>query len=524
MNGYSDTTVIRDNFLNLRGDDFFSYVQQLSGETVCEILKIQSIDSVETLINCADLLDIFRYNSPEINCLRNKIYFKTYNGNYILKAGVKINMRRLPKLIDGKIKEQKKLTFNQEHDEISIDVINNNLLLKSLSQWYQFNEGLENSKPVFLTHFIECIVNNLHKSPNNYRYSSLVEQFALALYIMGGKMTYDFVRVNLSPSLPSIQTLNQIMSKQDWKINEGEFLFDKLHDYLARIGVQYAFAAEDCTAVVQRISYDQKANVFIGFALPLVNGIPVTKYYRTDSFDQLKSWFNSADKSTLLNVHMVQPLQSSNKLAIPSPFLLSTYGVVNTFTSIDILRRWLFIFDNCIQKNIRIIGFSTDGDAKYLRAMRLASEFFASLPYFRLNERQTAFDLTTIIGKWSWFFLKGRQLLLFLQDPIHLVTKWRNRLLTSTAQLCIGQRDISIEHLFDIIENPNYSKLDHGLTRSDLNPKDRQNFNSCIKISSNDVLSILMFNAHTYATFLYLHLLNKIILTYIEKRTTIEQR
>lgn len=156
--------------------------------------------------------------------------------------------------------------------------------------------------------------------------------------------------------------------------------------------------------------------------------------------------------------------------------------------------------------------------------MRLASEFFASLPYFRLNERQIAFDLTAMTGKWCWFYLKGRQLLLFLQDPIHLVTKWRNRLLTSTAQLCIGQQDISIEHLFDIIENPNHSKLDHGLTRSDLNPKDRQNFSSCIKICSNDVLSILMNSVHTYATFLYLYLLNKLISTFIDKRTRIEQR
>ena len=56
---------------------------------------------------------------------------------------------------------------------------------------------------------------------------------------------------------------------------------------------------------------------------------------------------------------MIQPLPSSNNSTVPSPFLLSGYGVVNTYTSMDILRRWLFIFDNCLQKNIRIIGFST---------------------------------------------------------------------------------------------------------------------------------------------------------------------
>ncbi|CAF1413057.1 unnamed protein product [Rotaria sordida] len=105
---------------------------------------------------------------------------------------------------------------------------------------------------------------------------------------------------------------------------------------------------------------------------------------------------------------MVQLLPPANNSSVPAAFLLSAYGVVNTYTSMDILRRWLFIFNNCLQRNIRIIGFSTDEDSKYLRSMRLASGFFASLPHFKINERQEAFDLTTITTKWTWFFLKNK--------------------------------------------------------------------------------------------------------------------
>jgi hypothetical protein len=54
-------------------------------------------------------------------------------------------------------------------------------------------------------------------------------------------------------------------------------------------------------------------------------------------------------------------------------------------------------------------------------------------------------------------------------------------LLSSTAELWLGNKSISINHLYDIINNANYSKLDHGLTKSDINPKDRQNFSSCLK-------------------------------------------
>ncbi len=170
---------------------------------------------------------------------------------------------------------------------------------------------------------------------------------------------YLFVRMNLSPALPSLQTLNKLILNSNQKINEAKFLFDKLYDYLNQIDVKYAFGAEDCTGVIRKINYDQQTNSFVGFAAPLINGVPVPNYYQTNSFDQLESWFNSSDRSSLLNIHMIQPLPSSNNSTVPSPFLLSGYGVVNTYTSMDILRRWLFIFDNCLQKNIRIIGFST---------------------------------------------------------------------------------------------------------------------------------------------------------------------
>lgn len=155
--------------------------------------------------------------------------------------------------------------------------------------------------------------------------------------------------------------------------------------------------------------------------------------------------------------------------------------------------------------------------------MRLTSGFFASLPHFQLSEHQEAFDCKSA-SAWPWFYLRNRQLLLFFQDGIHIVTKWRNRLLSSTAQLRFGRQHVSIEHLIDIVENENYSKLDHGLTRTDINPKDRQNYNSCVRIASDDVLAVLIDGKDTYGTYVYLLLLKLLIHAYIEKATEIEER
>ena len=359
MNTYHDPSIIPNNILSLKGDAFFKCVTQLSGEAICDLLKIQLIDSTETFMNTDDLLGIFQYNSSEINSLRDKIYFKTDNDGYILKSGIRTNLSQLTNLLNEKKNQQQNFDFDEKQEKIYSNVVNNNPLLKCLFRWYEHNGDVENNKPKFLTTFIDCIVNNLKTSPNHYRYSKSMEEFALSLYILGGRMTYLFVRMNLSPALPSLQTLNKLLSNSNLKINEAQFLFDELHDYFNQIDVKYAFGAEDCTGVIRKVNYDQETNSFVGFATPLVNGIPVPHYYQTNSFNQLESWFNASDKSSLLNIHMIQPIPSSNSSIVPSSFLLSGYGVVNTYTSIDILRRWLFIFDNCLQKNIRIIGFST---------------------------------------------------------------------------------------------------------------------------------------------------------------------
>jgi hypothetical protein len=164
-----------------------------------------------------------------------------------------------------------------------------------------------------------------------------------------------------------------------------------------------------------------------------------------------------------------------------------------------------------------------DGDSKYVRAMRLMCGFFAYLSNFQPHEHPGAFQIK-IERQWSWFFLRHQQLFLFLQDPTHLCTKWRNRLLSDTAELRIGNQLISMNYLHDIIENDKYTKIDHGLIYSDLDPKDRQNYRSCVKLVSENLLNILNENNDAQGIILYLKLLKMIITAYIDKSTPIAKR
>ncbi|CAF4857273.1 unnamed protein product, partial [Rotaria sp. Silwood2] len=113
---------------------------------------------------------------------------------------------------------------------------------------------------------------------------------------------------------------------------------------------------------------------------------------------------------------------------------------------------------------------------------------------------------------------------LFYQYPVHLVTKWRNGLFSSTADLCFGIDKINIKHTEELIDDDQYAKLDLGITKSDINPKDCQNYRSCIKLISDDVINLLIDRIDTNGTVVYLILLKMIAKAYIDKSTSLNER
>lgn len=86
----------------------------------------------------------------------------------------------------------------------------------------------------------------------------------------------------------------------------------------------------------------------------------------------------------------------------------------------------------------------------------------------------------------------------------------------------MGSYKISSQHLHALIEN--FSKFDHNLVSSDIYVKDRQNYASCVKISSENVLNMFDENKTTFATHCYLTMLRYVTLAYIDKSTNILDR
>jgi len=352
-----------DDIFTRIDDEFYSFVKLVAGDCIFNILRIQLINSATKLLNTADVFGFFQVESTETDDLKAACCLKSKTGQYIIKPGIQTDLKILVTLLKQKLQQQQQqklvLHENKQTDEnfISIDFINKYPLLKSLIKWYKQNDMGDNDKPTeFLTSFIDNLVHNLTQSSNNYRYTDKVKNFAICLYILGGKQSYEFVRLNLPGSLPNLTTVNDLINQSNITLTEAEFRFDSLQQF--RTG--YGFCSEDATGVIRKVEYDSATNSFIGFTTPVNDGVPLIKHFQADKFEDLKMIYDTNEPARLLNVHMFQSISTENSTAaFPKPLILSAYGICNKFTAIDVLRRWLYIFENCFEKGIRVIGFST---------------------------------------------------------------------------------------------------------------------------------------------------------------------
>jgi hypothetical protein len=508
--------VLPDDVLSFEGERFLDLVNKTCGNIFKELMEVLSINTVYKLLLVEnDILSVFQKKYRELEKITERACLHLDDGSILLKPGLRLDFDRFIGALHAANDK------NQHQDQILSS--NNDFLslFKAFIKSFQINEDKDSRNNFsFLLVFIENVLSNLLKNKNNYRYDEAVMQFAQSLYILGGRNAYEFIRMNLPAALPSLSTLNDSLKKAGGCIEEAEFRFNALHEHQKSLDYQIAVCSEDCTGVIKKIKYNASTNIFSGFSVPLKNGLPVARHFQTDSFDQLRNWFETQDKSSYLNIHMVQPLFASNPYS--SPFLLAAYGLSNKFKAIDVLHRWLWIFEKSRESNVRIVAYSTDCDARYLLSMRLATGFFAKYNNIAICDRVDAFEID-LPQEWkAWFFMPTRQIFFCFQDPVHLCTKLRNRMLSDTSSLLIGKEEVSIEVLLKLIESK--SKLAHGLVKTDVNPKDRQNFTSCLNLSDDDVLVALEDIEGSQATRIYLRLLRSIVLAYVEHNTTIIDR
>ncbi|CAF4261615.1 unnamed protein product [Rotaria magnacalcarata] len=417
-------------------------------------------------------------------------------------SNVPFNNHHLKSLNQNNSSQSQKSKFDENENEKQTEAPLSKKRNKIISEKTISCSNINSSD--ILCALLSTIELNSHRSPNNFRYSNPSLRFAACLFIVSGVYLYEYLRINFKFLLPSIETVKHYYNHSPY--SEAEFRYDESKMYPDSIQCQFVFLPEDCSAIIPRVEYDSTINSFNGFVKPIADGKPVKNAFNYQSFEEFKHLIETKPRANLVSVHLLQPISDSNLYVTPSATVSSVYGTDNKITAIDILKRWLMIYQELHSRNIRVLGFATDGDPKYLRAMRLASNFFLK------------FLLLGHLG----IFLNPTQLFLFMQDGIHLCTKIRNRLLSPNAQLKMGIFTVLAKHLYQLIKTKN--KIDHNLSKSDINVRDKQNFSSCQKVSDDKILNLLLLNDHYKATFNYLLILNLLVMAYTQPKVCLPTR
>jgi hypothetical protein len=510
------------NVFNLIDSDFYAFVIQHCGNDVADYFQLLGIRSAQSLLGIDDVFLSLRHDYIELDNSRKNLAFRCSDGTYVIKVGVEHDVSKLLMTLRHTLTNNPQVLIDDaKYDDLTLapELLRRYPFLKRIIQYFaKASHHPDPTDKLFLHHLLENLFKNLPLTKSRHRYNEYVIDFALCLSILGGRNAYEFVRLNVPGALPNRTTIRTKLASEELLAHEGEFRYGDMQKYMLTANSNLAFCGEDATAVLRKIMYDVRSNSFVGFTPPLdENGLPLVKSFRTDSFEELSNWFEHEDVSHLLNLHMIQAIPTDDKTAYPFP--LAAYGTNGKYTSVDVIRRWFTIFEQSLAQGIRIVGFSTDADPRYLLGMRLVSGFYATLSHDPKTHHPATFTVA-IPASWSWFYLSNKQMFLCMQDAIHICTKLRNRLLSSSAMMMMGHASISTDHLLQVIETQ--SKFKHKLVRSDICPKDRQNFRSCEKLCA--ALDCLKDVNDSHGTFVYLTMIRCIIVAFIDRSTTTPER
>ena len=349
----------------------------------------------------------------------------------------------------------------------------------------------------------KCAEANTSKPKKGRRYDDVVKNFGVAIYIIMGKGGYEMLRANLGCSLPHVSVVIKILSKME-RIKEGEFMFDLLKDHLEKWkSVPFVHIHLDDTRIITKIEHDPVTDRFIGFCLPLKNGLPICDTFVFTTFLEIEEAFKNEIKGKYAHVMVAKPITP----AAPSfiVFMMCTDSKYNHET---IISRWNHVEAELKKRDIGVISNGADGAGPFLKAMSV---------------RTSLFKVTTqrnIPPEWSFYLMPNLlSSSLCSQDVVHLLAKLRNRLLMPSNIMALGTWEFACAgQLKQLLKHQGKTK--HGLTQQALDNRDKQNYKAIEILLNHDVeksLQELDGVMNTKGTITYLWLMRSIRDSFLDK-------
>lgn len=369
----------------------------------------------------------------------------------------------------------------------------------------------------FLNKLVSTTNQNMIREKGGYRYDKELQSIAMVLRMLSGPLAYDTLQKNLSCALPALPSVNRYIHKTNCRVNEGVMRCEELLQYLEERNVEKVVAlSEDATRIVGRVQYDPFTNQIMGFTLPINenNGLPIPFSFPSRNVHEMIDHFQRGNTvSPLVNVIMAKPVGREN---VPA-FCLLLYGTDNKYSAEDVSTRWQCIINNLERRGISVVSFASDSDPRFNTAMKILSklgqksQIYPSVTWFSCDYPTTDFKRISTN---------------FFQDMPHIATKLRSFFLRSRKSSCkfsFGKYFIEQSHLKKMIVW--FSKDVHNLTPMVLNPIDKQNYDSAMRICSEKVTSLLRHTLNgSQGTIKFLEIMKFIVDSFVDENLTPLQR
>jgi hypothetical protein len=309
-------------------------------------------------------------------------------------------------------------------NKIDLIIKENQILMKSFDNFSKrhFANTNQTLKTVYDRKNNPNLLELLMKASQKKNFDPELKQFGAYLFLICGRRSYGTLCANLP--LPKTPTVAKFIGNSE-RIKEGVLRIAELKKFLqSRNLALKVWVSEDATRITPRVEYDVASNELVGLALPFMeNGLPKESFFKITSALQMKAFIEKYEMPSYVYVMMAQPMDVNS----PS-FCLGVFGTNNKFTNDMVLARWRTIVVELQNHGIEMVGVSSDGDSRLLKAMRKKSE----LPTVHTPESQLP------CAWFQWFFAKFRPDFLCIQDTVHIGGKMRNKLLNSKP-LLIGK-------------------------------------------------------------------------------------
>jgi hypothetical protein len=105
-----DMSILPADIMNLRDQQFWEFVQETTGKTEAELLKLQEINNVRSLLLTANVFSFMELKTKNLTDIKAKFGFELEDGTFAIKAGIKGNIGYLIELLQKKQIEIKKET------------------------------------------------------------------------------------------------------------------------------------------------------------------------------------------------------------------------------------------------------------------------------------------------------------------------------------------------------------------------------------------------------------------------------